>query len=573
MNNDLNIARKITLKPIAEISNYLGISRKDIELYGNYKAKLSLDIIKNIRSKRRGTYIVVTGMTPTHLGEGKTVTTIGLSMALNKAGKKAICCIRQPSLGPFFGVKGGGVGGGRSQVLPAEDINLHLTGDIHAVSQAHNLAAAFLDNHLYRGNALGIDIDKIFWRRVTDTNDRPLRNVRVGLGGGESGVERDTGFDITAASEIMAILALSDSLADLRNRLARIVVALTKDGSPVTCEDLKVAGAMALILKDSLKPTIVQTTERTPCFIHTGPFANITHGNSSIIADRIALALSDYTITESGFGADCGLEKFVNIKCRYSGIEPDAIVLVCSIRAIKIHSGFFKTVVGMPLDKEVGKENLEALEAGFSNLVKQIENANLYGVPCVVAINRFSTDTKREIEFVRRRAIEKGAFDCAVSDIYKYGSKGGRELVNAVLKSRNAKRSFRYLYSNNRGIKEKIETIAKKVYGARGVEYGREAEDNIGRYEVLGFGKLPICMAKTHLSISHDPKLKGAPKDFILPVRDVRPSIGAGFLYALCGKTLTMPSLPSHPAGEEMDIDSKGNLIYVHSKAVKRLPG
>ncbi len=562
--NDIEIAQKAKLKPIAGIAAALGIPRAQIELYGDFKAKISLDIL-NKPGNRKGKYIVVTGITPTHLGEGKTVTTIGLSMALNRSGKKAAACIRQPSLGPFFGIKGGGVGGGRSQVIPTDDINLHLTGDIHAVGQAHNLCASFIDNHLFRGNKLNIDKDKVYWRRVVDINDRALRNVRIGLGGKpEDGVERDTGFDITAASEIMAILALAESLKDLRGRLSNIIVALTKNKKPVTAEDLKVAGSMALLLREAIKPSLVQTIEHTPCIIHTGPFANITHGNSSIIADRIALKLADYVVTESGFGADCGLEKFANIKCRASGLKPDAIVLVCSVRALKIHSGIYKMIVGKPLEKRITKENLEAVLDGCSNLDKQIDNARLYGVPCVVAINRFAHDTEKEINAVKSRALASGAFDCVVNDCYRYGSKGAEDLARAVTEACRGKSNFRYLYPSEMSIKDKIETIAKMVYGAKSVHFESAAAESIELYKKLGLGNLPICMAKTHLSLSHDPKLKGAPKDFVLPVRDVKPSAGAGFLYALCGKMLTMPSLPANPCGENIDIDPKGRIRYVH---------
>ncbi len=561
---DTEIAQKTKLKSIVQIAASLGIHRNHLELYGDLKAKISLDVLKKV-GKTKSKYIVVTGITPTHLGEGKTVTTIGLSMALNRTGKRAVCCIRQPSLGPFFGIKGGGVGGGRSQVLPTEDINLHLTGDIHAVGQAHNLCASFIDNHLFRGNPLDIDKNRIFWRRVVDASDRALRNVRIGLGGEDRyGVERDTGFDITAASEIMAILALSDSLMDMRERLSRIVVGLTRNKKPVTAEDLKVAGSMALLLREAIKPSIVQTIEQTPCLIHTGPFANITHGNSSIIADRIALKLADYVVTESGFGADCGLEKFADIKCRVSGLKPDAVVLVCSVRALKIHSGIYKMVAGKPLEKRIIKENLEAVEAGCTNLEKQIENSRLYGMPCVVAINRFVTDTDKELEVVRKEALASGAFDCVVNDCYRYGSKGAEALAVAVIEACRGNSKFKYLYSLDAPIKDKIETIARRVYGAGSVHFEPAALENIALYEKFGYGKLPICMAKTHLSLSHDPALKGAPKDFTLPVSDVKPSIGAGFLVALCGKMLTMPSLPAHPVGEDIDIDHRGRVRYVY---------
>ncbi len=555
----------LNMKPITSIAAKLGISRKNLELFGDYKAKISLDILKRSGS-RKGKYIVITGITPTHMGEGKTVTTIGLSMALNRLGLKCVACIRQPSIGPFFGVKGGGVGGGKSLVLPEDDINLHLTGDIHAVSQAHNLCAAFIDNHLYRGNALNIDVERIYWRRVVDVNDRALRQVTIGSGGGDHGVERQTGFDITAASELMAILALSESIPDMRRRISKIIVALTNDGKPVTCEDLKVAGSMALLLRDAIKPNLVQTGEGTPCIIHTGPFANITHGNSSIIADRVGLKLADFVVTESGFGADCGLEKFVDIKCRQSALKPDAVVLVVSIRALKVHSGLFKMTVGRPLDKEIEREDLRAVELGSSNLKKQIENSILYGVPCVVAINRFKTDTDRESALVKKIALKAGALSCVVSEVFAKGSIGGVDLGRAVIAAAKVKSSFKFLYPSTSSIREKMEKIAKTIYGAKSVSYEPLARANVEIYEKLGLGKLPICVAKTHLSLSHDPDLKGAPGNFVLPVREIRPSVGAGFLYALCGKILTMPSLPSHPVGECIDVDAKGRTKLCTSK-------
>lgn len=532
-------------KPILSIAERLGIAKKYLQTYGDYKAKVSLEILNRKGPKRKAKYIVVSGITPTPLGEGKTVTTIGLSMAINRLGKSAVSCIRQPSLGPVFGIKGGGAGGGRSAVIPLDDVNLHLTGDIHAVESAHNLCAAFLDNHLYRGNSLNIDLDKIFWRRVVDVNDRSLRSVKIGVGGGDNGVERETRFDITVASELMAILALTSSIQDLRKRISKIVVALTKDGQPVTCEDLKVAGAMTALLKDAIKPNLLQTIEHTPCFVHTGPFANIAHGNSSILADRIALGLADFVVTESGFGADCGLEKFFDIKCRSSGLEADLVVLVSSIRALKMHAGG------------------DSLEKGCENLEKQIENVKIFGLPCVVAINKFGTDTKRDIEIVRKIALKSGAYDCVVSEFYKYGSKGGLALAKAVMKASQSKSKFKYLYPLEASIKEKIEVIAKNIYGAGDVRYESLAEEGVALFERLGFGNLPICIAKTHLSLSHEPKLKGRPRNFTLPVSDIRPSIGAGFLYAVCGKTKTLPSLPEHPIGENIDIDSKGRIKYV----------
>ena len=561
----------MNLQPITSIAVRLVIPRKYLELYGDYKAKISLDVITKVKGQRsRGKYIVVTGITPTHLGEGKTVTTIGLSMALNRSGKKAVACIRQPSIGPFFGVKGGGVGGGKSLVLPEEDINLHLTGDIHAVSQAHNLCASFIDNELFRGNPLNIDINRIYWRRVVDVNDRSLRRVLVGLGGGVDGVERETGFDITAASEIMAVLALCESLPDLRKRISKIVTALDKNGNAVTCEDLKVAGSMALLLRDAIKPNLVQTSEGTPCIIHTGPFANITHGNSSVLADRIGLKLADFVVTEAGFGADCGLEKFVNIKCRQSGLKPDAVVLVASIRALKIHSAKFKMVVGKPLAKEIEKEDLDAVESGSVNLIKQIQNVLIYGVPCVVALNKFDTDTDNEIELVKRIALKAGAHSCVISDVYKKGSRGGMTLASAVISASKEKNAFKLLYPSSISIVEKMEKIAKTIYGAKEVHFDESALNSIRIYEKMGLGNLPICVAKTHLSLSHDPLLKGAPKDFILPVREIRPSVGAGFLYALCGKIFTMPSLPSHPIGECIDVDAKGRAKICTLKEVSK---
>jgi formate--tetrahydrofolate ligase len=550
------------LKSIIQVARKLGIHPKYLETYGSYKAKVSLELLKS-KSKRSGKYIVVTGITPTHLGEGKTVTTIGLSMALNTRSSKAVACIREPSIGPFFGIKGGGVGGGRSIVMPADDINLHLTGDIHAVGAAHNLCAAFIDNHLFHGNRLGIDKSRIYWGRVVDINDRALRSVRIALGGGVNGVERDTRFDITAASELMAILALAESIPDLRKRIGKIVVGLDDRSKPVTCEDLKVAGAMAALLKDALRPNLVQTSEGTPCFIHTGPFANITHGNSSVVADRIALSLADYVVTESGFGADCGLEKFIDIKTRSSGLCPSAVVLVASVRALKIHSGIYKMIVGRALDKDIRLENVDAVEAGSANLEKQIENVRRFNLPCVVAINRFPGDSERELAVVRQKALQAGAFGCAISDVYRCGSRGGIELAEAVRDACKVDAEFKFLYSLETKIKDKIATIAKEIYGAKDVRYEPAAEKVIAIFEKLKFGKLPVCMAKTPLSLSHDPELKGVPSGFTLPVRDVRPSVGAGFVYVICGKTLTMPALPSHPVGERVDIDPKGKMIYV----------
>jgi len=559
MLSDIEIARTAKILPIEKIADKLRINRKHLIPYGKYIAKVNLDLLDTIRP--RGEYILVTAITPTPLGEGKTVTTIGLSMALNRLGKLTSTCIRQPSLGPVFGIKGGAAGGGYSQVLPMEDFNLHFTGDVHAVGLANNLAAAFLDNSVFKGNPLNINPDKIYWRRVVDVSDRFLRNVRIGLGSKEDGIPRDTGFDITVASEVMAILALSSSLADLRRRLDRIVLADTFDGKFVTTKDLKVSGSMAVLLKDAIKPNLIQTIENTPCFVHAGPFANIAHGNSSILADRIALGLSDYVVTEAGFGADCGAEKFFDIKCRLSGLIPDAAVIVCSIRALKAHSGRFNVVAGKPLDEGLIREDIPAIEEGICNLAKHIENINTFGIPAVVAINRFSSDTDKEVEFVKNKALELGAAACEVSDVWLKGSEGGLDLARAVIKAAQSKKNFKFLYPLDMPIKDKIKTIAVKIYGAKDVEYSELAEEKIRLYTERGWDNLPICMAKTHLSLSHDPSLKGRPRDFILPIRDVRASIGAGFLYPLCGKMQTMPGLPSRPVGEKIDIDEKGNII------------
>lgn len=561
MLSDLEIAQRAEMQPITKIAQSLGLLEEDIELYGKYKAKVSLEVLKKFRHHPLGKYIDVTAITPTPLGEGKTVTTIGLSMALNKIGKKSIVCIRQPSLGPVFGIKGGAAGGGYSQVVPMEDFNLHLTGDTHAVSAAHNLLAAFIDNHLFHGNQLGIDPFSISWPRVVDISDRALRKIILGLGGKDNGIPRESGFDIAVASEIMAVLALTTDIFDLRKRLGRIVVGYTRDKKPITAEDLQCAGAMTVLLRDAIKPNLLQTLENTPCFVHAGPFANIAHGNSSIIADQIALRLSEYVVTESGFGADCGMEKFMNIKCRYSGLKPDCVVMVCSIRALKMHSGKYKVVPGKPLDAEIVKEDVESLVKGSENLIKQIENARLFGVPVVVAINVFSTDTDREIETVRKIALENGAFAATVSEVWAKGGEGGRELAEAVVRACEEPNQFQFLYPLDIPIKEKIEIIATKVYGADGVVYEPVAEEKIKQFADLGWDKLPICMAKTHLSLSHDPKLKGRPRNFQLPIRDIRPSVGAGFLYPLCGEMRTMPGLPSVPAGNKIDIDAEGNVV------------
>ena len=561
MLSDIEIVQKSKKEPIEKIAKILKIDKKYLIPYGKYIAKLDLSILDKVKNRPQGKYVLVTAITPTPLGEGKTVTTIGLSMALNRLGKLTSTCIRQPSLGPVFGIKGGAAGGGYSQVLPMEDFNLHFTGDVHAVGLAHNLAAAFLDNSLFKGNKLHIDPEKIYWRRVMDVSDRFLRNVRIGLGGDENGIPRDSGFDITVASEIMAILALSSGLGDLRQRIARIILADTVSGKSVTAEDLKVAGSMAVLLKDAIKPNLIQTIENTPCFVHAGPFANIAHGNSSILADKIALPLSEYVVTEAGFGADCGAEKFFDIKCRTSGLIPDVAVIVCSIRALKAHSGKFKVVAGKPLDEGLLKENIPAIEEGLCNLQKHIENVKLFGIPVVVAVNRFNSDTDKEIDLVKKKALEFGAGDCQLSEVWLEGSRGGVDLAKSVIKAASLPKNFKFLYPLDIPIKEKIKIIATRIYGASEVEYSDLAETKIKSFTERGFDNLPICMAKTHLSLSHDPNLKGRPRDFILPIRDIRASIGAGFLYPLCGTMQTMPGLPSHPVGENIDLDIKGNVV------------
>ncbi len=549
------------MKPIAEIASELGIADDELVPYGKYKAKVELKILERLKDNPQGKYIDVTAITPTPLGEGKTVTTIGLSQALAKIGKKVATCIRQPSLGPVFGIKGGAAGGGYSQVVPMEDFNLHLTGDVHAVSIANNLLAAMIDAHLKHGNQLNIDPRTISWRRVIDLNDKwGVYNIVSGLGG-ENRVPRETGFDISVASEVMAILALATSLQDLRRRLGRIIVAQTYDGEPVTAEQLKAAGAMCVLLKDALNPNLMQTLENTPVFVHAGPFANIAHGNNSVVADQIALKLADYVVTESGFGADCGMEKFMNIKCRVSGLVPNCVVIVATVRALKMHGGIGRVRPGKPLPEELTTENLPALEKGCANLAKHIENAKLFGVPVVVAVNRFTEDTPAEIELIQKMAVEAGAEGAYLSEVWAKGGEGGRELAEAVAAACEKPSNFRFLYSEDAPIKEKIETIATKVYGAEGVDYSRQAEAKIETFTKWGLDKLPICMAKTHLSLSHDSALKGRPTGFRVPVRDIRPSAGAGFLFPLLGTFSTMPGLPSRPAAVDVDIDEEGRIV------------
>ena len=559
--NDLAIARSIPLRPLSEVARIMGLGPDDLEPYGNTKAKVKLDLLKQPSTKKPAKYVVVTAITPTPLGEGKTVHTVGISQALNRIGKRTCCVIRQPSMGPVFGIKGGAAGGGYSQVVPPEELNLHLTGDFHAVTAAHNLCAAFLDAHLFHGNELGLDKDQITWRRVLDMNDRALREIEVAHGGDKNGTPRRTGFDITSASEIMAILGLSKDIHDLRKRLGAMVVGYTAEGKPVTAEDLKAAGAMTAILKDALKPTLMQTLEGTPALVHTGPFANIAHGNSSIVADYIAMRSLDFVVTEAGFGADMGAEKFFNIKCRASGLKPDAALLVATVRALKMHSGRFTIVAGKPLPEGLKQEDLDALAAGIGNLQKQIENVRLHGVPVVVAVNRFPGDTDAEIEFVRQAAVEAGALEAHVSTLFADGGKGGEALAHALVKAADQPSSFRLLYPSEASLKEKIETLATKVYGADGVDYEPLAEAQLAKFEACGYGHFPICMAKTQYSLSHDPALKGRPTGFRFKVRDARVAVGAGFVYPLAGEIMTMPGLGKVPGGARMDIDQDGNVV------------
>lgn len=562
MLSNYEIAQKAQLKPITKVAGRdLGLSEDFLELYGKNIAKISLDVIHKYKLQPKAKYIAVTAITPTPFGEGKTVTTIGLSMALCKLGKRALCTIRQPSMGPLFGIKGGAAGGGYSQIIPMDRLNLHLTGDSHAVGLATNLLAAFIDNSILKYNKLRIEPHTITWRRVVDVSDRALRKIVIGLGGRQDGIPRETGFDITAASEVMAILALANNLKDLRNRLGRIVVAFDYSGNPVTAEQLKCAGAMAAILKNAIRPNLMQTLEGTPAIIHTGPFGNIAHGSSSILADHIGLRLADYVVTETGFGADCGAEKFVNIKCRYSGLKPDAFVLVATVRAIKMHSGNFAVLPGKPLDKALLKEDLSSIRKGAGNLEKQIENTSIYGVPVIVAINRREGDTDKEISLIKKIAMERGAYACVESDVYKEGGAGGLDLASAVVDACKKKALFKFLYPLDYSIKKKIERIARKIYGAGKIEYSLLAEKQMNLYNNNGFSKLPICMAKTHLSLTEDPHVKGRPKDFRVHVREVKLASGAGYLYPILGEMRTMPGLPSVPAGTKVDIDSQGRIV------------
>ena len=607
--SDIDIAQESDIKPISQIAEELGLLPEEVEYYGPHKAKVKLEVLDRLKDLPSGKYIDVTAITPTPLGEGKTTTTVGLSQALGALlNYRVMTCIRQPSQGPTFGIKGGAAGGGYSQVIPMEEFNLHLTGDIHAITAANNLVAAAIDARvLHEADAtdeqlfnrlipagkdgkrhfsrlmlervrklgyatddpdelspeqrkklcrLDIDPDAITWRRTIDTSDRFLRGITIGQGEEEKGLERKTGFDITVASEIMAILALTTSLKDMRERFGRTVIGLSKAGEAITCSDLGVSGAMTVLMRDAIKPNLMQTLEGTPVFVHAGPFANIAHGNSSILADQIALKLADFVVTESGFGADMGMEKFFDIKCRTSGLIPNVVVIVATVRALKMHGGGPKVVAGKPLDKAYTAENLDLLRAGLPNMLHHIKLARKYGVPVVVAVNSFATDTDAELELVRKAAIEEGgAYAAEICKHWELGSGGAIDLAKKVVEASNLSSDFRFIYPLDVSIKEKIETIAREVYGADGVDYSPEAEERIAEYTRLGFDKLPICMAKTHLSLSHDPNLKGVPTGFRIPVRDIRASVGAGFLYPLLGKMSTMPGLPTRPAFYDVDLD------------------
>ncbi|MGW1679321.1 formate--tetrahydrofolate ligase [Saccharopolyspora sp. NPDC002376] len=557
--SDLDISRATALKPMEDVAAQLGIGTHLLEPYGRSVAKISLEALEELPEEPTARYVVVSAITPTPLGEGKTTTTVGLGQALRQLGKRSAVAIRQPSMGPTFGIKGGAAGGGYSQVVPMEALNLHLTGDMHAVTSAHNMLAAMLDNHLHKGNSLGIDPHRITWRRVLDVNDRDLRNIVTGLGGRVDGTPRQTGFDITAASEVMAVLALSTSLQDMRQRLGRIVVGYTSDGEPVSAEQLHAGGAMAVIMREAIKPNLMQTTENTPVLVHAGPFGNIAHGNSSVVADRIASRCADYVVTEAGFGADMGAERFFNIKCRTSGLRPDAAVLVATVRALKAHSGRYKVVAGKPLPAAMLAENPDDVRAGAANLRKQIDNIRLHGVSPVVAINAFPTDYRSEHEAIREIAEAEGA-RVAVSNHFLEGGKGGVELAEAVVAAAEEPNSFQLLYPDSADLRAKIETIATKVYGAAAVSYLPAAARSLDGYEANGYGNLPVCIAKTHLSLSSDPTLLGAPTGWTLPVREVRASVGAGFIYPICGEMRTMPGLGSHPAAESIDIDEHGQI-------------
>ena len=549
MPSDCEIAQSAPIQPISCIAASLGLSEEELELYGPYKAKIPLRVFHRLSNTSYGKLILVTAMTPTPAGEGKTTTTIGLGQALSKLGKRACVAIREPSLGPCFGIKGGAAGGGRSQVIPMEDINLHFTGDIHAVTAAHNLLAAMLDNHLHFGNSLDIDPRAIVWHRVLDMNDRALRNIVIGLGGRTNGVPRETGFDITVASEIMAVLCLAESIEDLKARLSRMIVAYTYEGNPVTAGDLKAAGALAVLLKDALKPNLVQTIEGTPAFVHGGPFANIAHGCNSVIATKLGLHLAEYLVTEAGFGADLGAEKFFNIKCRSAGLTPSAAVVVASVRALKMHGGVPKDHLAEP--------DPAAVERGFPNLLKHCEIVRTFGVPLVVAVNRFPSDSEEELSAVLT-LCEESRIPAALSEVHAKGGEGGIALAEMVLEASSRPSRFRFLYDEEMHIRSKIGVIASEIYGADRVVYTPEAEAQIRKLESLGLNRLPICMAKTQYSLSDNPALLGRPENFVITVRDLKVSAGAGFIVAYTGNVTTMPALPRHPAAENMDVDENG---------------
>jgi formate--tetrahydrofolate ligase len=561
--SDLEIARSKRPRPIVDVAAELGLREDEIELYGSVKAKVRLEAIVRLESERpRGKYVVVTAINPTPLGEGKTTTTIGLAQGLNRIGRKAAATIRQPSLGPVFGIKGGAAGGGYSQVIPMEDFNLHLTGDNHAIGAAHNLAAAFLDNSIYHKNPLGIDPHSIAWPRVVDISDRALRHVVIGLGGRENGAPREDEWQITVASEVMAILALAHDLQDLRARLGRMVLAMTADGRPVTADAIKVAGAMTVLLRDAIKPNLLQTLEGGPAIVHCGPFGNIAHGNNSVLADRLALATTDIVCTEAGFGADMGAEKFFDIKCRTSGLRPDAGVLVATVRALKVHAGVGRMVAGKPLDPALATENVEAVRMGAQNLAKQIENVRRFGVPVVVAINAFPTDTPAETAAIAEAARAAGARDAVLTTHFTDGGAGAEALAEAVwAAATDGAPEFTMLYPNDAPLSTKIWTVATEIYGADGIDLLPAAEKSLRRIEELGFGHLPVCIAKTQYSLSHDPLLLGRPREFRVPIRDLRLFAGAGFVTAYAGDMRTMPGLPTRPGGENIDIDEDGNIV------------
>ncbi|AEB99800.1 formate--tetrahydrofolate ligase [Selenomonas sputigena] len=551
MKSDVEIAQAAKMKPIEEIASKIGLVPDDLELYGKYKAKVTLDAWQRVKDRPNGKLILCTAINPTPAGEGKTTTSVGLADALSRRGRKAAAALREPSMGPCFGMKGGAAGGGYAQVVPMEDINLHFTGDFHAITTAHNLLAAIIDNHIQQGNALDLDVRRITWKRVLDLNDRALRHVVIGMGGKAHGVPRETGFDITVASEMMAILCLSRDLMDMKERLGRIVIGYTRSGRAVRADELGATGALTLLFKDAIKPNLVQTLEGTPVFIHGGPFANIAHGCNSIMATKFALKFADVVVTEAGFGADLGAEKFLDIKCRFAGISPDAVVIVATVRALKMHGGLSK--------KELEKVDMTALKKGMANLAKHIENVQKFGLPAVVAVNAFPTDTSEELDFVRRECEALGA-EVALSEVWAKGGEGGEALAEKVEAALQKKADFRYIYDEKETIPEKIGKIAREIYGAAGVDFTKEAQRELEELEALGFDKMPVCMAKTQYSLSDDAALLGRPEGFRITVRELRLAAGAGFVVALTGSILTMPGLPKHPAAMDMDITEDGRI-------------